>query len=183
MSSGKKFGWEEVKKHVTDKDCWIVIGGKVYDATSFLNSHPGGVRSILSNAGKDCTTDFEAFHSDSARKQLQTLLIGDLDTSAAATSTTESPKRRVPAANVALTDPQKPVVVTLKHKEVLSHDTRLFRFALPDPQHKLGLPLGGHVYITANVDGAPCSRAYTPTSPADVVGHFDLVIKVIPAAL
>ena len=179
MSSGKRFGWEEVKKHTTDKDCWIVINGKVYDATSFLNSHPGGVRSILSNGGKDCTADFEAFHSDAARKQLQTLLIGDLDTSAATPSTAEVPKRPVPDG-VALVDPQQPVIVTLKHKEVLSRDTRLFRFALPNPQHKLGLPLGGHVFLTATIEGAPCTRAYTPTSAADTVGHFDLVIKVPP---
>jgi hypothetical protein len=31
-------------------DCWIVIKGKVYDVTSYVEEHPGG-ESILKNAG------------------------------------------------------------------------------------------------------------------------------------
>jgi cytochrome b involved in lipid metabolism len=170
--------WDEVKKHTSENDCWIVVRNKVYDATSFLKSHPGGVRAILSNAGKDCTADFDAFHSDDARKQLQTLLIGDLELGSSPAA--PAPASAPPPSDVALFDPQRAVTVVLRHKEVLSRDTRLFRFALPDPKHRLGLPLGGHVFLSATIDGATCTRAYTPTSRADVVGHFDLVIKVPP---
>ena len=31
----------------------------------------------------------------------------------------------------------------------VSHDTRRFRFALPSEDHKLGLPVGQHVYLSA----------------------------------
>ena len=35
--STKKFSWEEIKKHNGRKDCWIVLRGKVYNVTSFLD--------------------------------------------------------------------------------------------------------------------------------------------------
>jgi hypothetical protein len=38
---------------------------------------------------------------------------------------------------------------------ILSHDTRLFRFALPSKDHVLGLPVGGHFFVNATIDGAP----------------------------
>jgi hypothetical protein len=37
----RTFTLEEVKKHNTDKDCWIAVNGKVYDVTKFLDNHPG----------------------------------------------------------------------------------------------------------------------------------------------
>ena len=61
---------------------------------------------------------------------------------------------------------------------VLSHDTRLFRFALPTKDHVLGLPVGGHFFVSARINDEPVMRAYTPTSGDDEVGFFDLVIKV-----
>jgi cytochrome b involved in lipid metabolism len=42
---------DECKKHANDKDCWLVIHGKVYDVTSFLEEHPGGYDIILTSAG------------------------------------------------------------------------------------------------------------------------------------
>ena len=41
-SPQKQFTREEIEKHNKDNDCWIVINGKVYDATSVLDWHPGG---------------------------------------------------------------------------------------------------------------------------------------------
>jgi len=78
---------------------------------------------------------------------------------------------------------------------VLSHDTKRFRFALPNPKQAFGLPLGKHVKIfcpnpTGVIagqwngrddpeDGATeIQRSYTPTSSEADVGVCDLVIKV-----
>nr|ACO11173.1 NADH-cytochrome b5 reductase 2 [Caligus rogercresseyi] len=67
----------------------------------------------------------------------------------------------------------------LTEKISLSHDTRLFRFALPSEDHILGLPSGQHVYLSARIDGKLVVRPYTPTSNDDEhKGHMDLVVKV-----
>lgn len=54
----------------------------------------------------------------------------------------------------------------LQEKEVLSHDTRMFRFALQSPKHVLGLPIGQHVSMkfVDEADGKMVTRSYTPTS-------------------
>lgn len=41
-SETKVFTWEEVGKHITPSDCWVVIDKKVYNVTDFLVEHPGG---------------------------------------------------------------------------------------------------------------------------------------------
>ncbi len=53
---------EEVSKHNKEDDCWVIIGGEVYDVTSFLPDHPGGKRAILLFAGKDATEEFDMLH-------------------------------------------------------------------------------------------------------------------------
>merc|ERR1712241_1537252 len=43
---------EEVQKHTTKADCWVVVSGQVLNVTSFLSQHPGGELTILTFAGK-----------------------------------------------------------------------------------------------------------------------------------
>lgn len=66
----------------------------------------------------------------------------------------------------------------LVDKEVISHDTRRFRFALPSPEHILGLPIGQHIYLSARIDGNLVVRPYTPVSSDDDHGFVDLVVKI-----
>merc|ERR1712232_566565 len=54
---------EEVEKHNSRNDCWIVLNGSVLDVTAFLAEHPGGEHVILEKAGKDATKVFNAIHS------------------------------------------------------------------------------------------------------------------------
>ncbi|GFT52584.1 NADH-cytochrome b5 reductase 3 [Nephila pilipes] len=77
-----------------------------------------------------------------------------------------------------LKDPKVKYSVPLIEKEVISHDTRRFRFALPSPNHVLGLPIGQHIYLNVKIDGNLVIRPYTPVSSDDDKGYFDLVIKV-----
>lgn len=55
---------------------------------------------------------------------------------------------------------------------------RSYRFALPHPEDVLGLPIGQHISIQAEINGKQIMRSYTPTSSDDDLGHFDLLIKV-----
>ncbi|KAJ2387912.1 hypothetical protein GGI23_006171 [Coemansia sp. RSA 2559] len=80
MSATKTFTAEEIAKHYTRDDIWIVVHGKVYDVTGFLDEHPGGEEVILEHAGIDATEAFEDIgHSEDARELLAHLLIGDLE--------------------------------------------------------------------------------------------------------
>jgi nitrate reductase (NAD(P)H) len=76
LSTERKYTLAEVSNHNTEESCWIVVHGKVYDATSFLNSHPGGADSIMLVAGTDCTEEFDALHSSKAREMLKDYYIG-----------------------------------------------------------------------------------------------------------
>ena len=77
------------------------------------------------------------------------------------------------------------VPMPLIRKDVLSHDTVKFTFALPNPDEVLGLPTGQHVtlkyYMTEKgEDGTQTAvqRSYTPVTDNTTYGEFSLVIKV-----
>ena len=53
-----------------------------------------------------------------------------------------------------------------------------YRFALPRPDDVLGLPIGQHISVSADIGGKEITRSYTPTSSDDDLGYFDLLIKV-----
>ena len=55
-------------------------------------------------------------------------------------------------------NPRKKIPFKLAEKVTLSRNSRLFRFALQSPQHRLGLPVGQHMFFSAKVR----SRAQAP---------------------
>ncbi|KAK7098427.1 NADH-cytochrome b5 reductase 3-like isoform X2 [Littorina saxatilis] len=79
---------------------------------------------------------------------------------------------------VTLKDPDVKIPLKMVDREEISPDTRRFRFALPSPEHILGLPVGQHIYLSARIDGSLVIRPYTPVSSDDDKGYVDLVIKV-----
>lgn len=63
----------------------------------------------------------------------------------------------------------------------LTHNTKLFRFALPHPDQQLGLPVGQHISLRGSLpDGEEVMRAYTPISDINQRGFVDFVIKLYP---
>ncbi|PSR88379.1 Cytochrome b5 like [Actinidia chinensis var. chinensis] len=76
----KLYTMQEASQHNSKDDCWVVIDGKVYDVSTYLEEHPGGDDVLLGATGKDATDEFEdAGHSKSARELMETFCIGELD--------------------------------------------------------------------------------------------------------
>ncbi|MBA0731109.1 hypothetical protein Golax_022530 [Gossypium laxum] len=194
MNTASRISMSEVKKHNSVDSAWIVVRGHIYDCTRFLKDHPGGMSSILINAGTDCTDEFDAIHSDEAKNMLEDYRIGELimtgyvsDSAASSPNTSMhgasnisflGPIKEVAATRPAALVPHEKIPCKLVDKTSISHDVRRFRFALPSEDQVLGLPVGKHIFLCATIDDKLCMRAYTPTSSIDEVGHFDLVVKI-----
>ncbi|KAI2815529.1 hypothetical protein CBS115989_7601 [Aspergillus niger] len=71
----------------------------------------------------------------------------------------------------------------LVQKDLLSPNVYRFVFALPDTKGVIGLPIGQHVAIRANIDGNTVSRSYTPVSNNLDLGRLELVVKCYPDGL
>ncbi|KAJ3698500.1 hypothetical protein LUZ61_002205 [Rhynchospora tenuis] len=69
---------EQVSKHNTRTDCWIIVKDKVYDVTSYVEEHPGA-DAILNNAGRDSTEGFYGpQHATRVFDMVDEFYIGDL---------------------------------------------------------------------------------------------------------
>lgn len=74
----------EVAKHSSPSDCWIIVKNKIYDVTSYLSDqHPGGAETITPYCGKEATNAFETKdagspHSNAAWSMLDAYYVGDL---------------------------------------------------------------------------------------------------------
>lgn len=61
----KEYTVDDVAKHKSKDDCWVIIDGQVLDVTKFLPDHPGGAKAILLYAGRDATEEFDMLHDRS----------------------------------------------------------------------------------------------------------------------
>lgn len=173
----KTFTAEEVEEHNSEDSAWVIIDDRVYDATPYLEDHPGGAESIIMNAGADATEDFMAIHSDKAKRLLENYYIGELAKDGGGAGEKKA-EVAAPTADAVALNPKKWQEFPLVEKVNVSHDTRLYKFKLADPNQRLGLPCGYHMFVQAKVDGAPVMRAYTPVSSDKELGFFKLCIKV-----
>lgn len=73
--------FSELSIHNTKSDCWLAVGGHIYDVTTYFGSHPGGDDVILKYCGTDATGPFQSKdgigvnHSASAYDLLRQYLI------------------------------------------------------------------------------------------------------------
>ncbi|RLL92937.1 hypothetical protein CFD26_100245 [Aspergillus turcosus] len=185
----KQFTREEIEKHSTDDDCWIIINGKVYDATSVLSWHPGGKAPIMAHAGRvhqDTSEEFESIHDDYAVEKLEECLLGSVTQKTqefikqdAQENAKEKAKSAQEENEVALKR-HKWTQVKFLRKRPISEDTKVYTFALPSKDKKLGLETGQHLQIGFHFKDRLVVRPYTPTRPileSEEDGTFDLVVK------
>lgn len=79
MREVKYYSLEEVKKHNSKGDYWVVIDGGVYDLGRWAPHHPGGELPIRYMAGHDSTDVFRAFHLPwVAERKLPAFKIGEV---------------------------------------------------------------------------------------------------------
>merc|ERR1712032_695772 len=80
------FPMDEVRRHTSKDDAWIVVHNNVYNITNFIKHHPGWevgsqsstIAAILHALGKDVTSLFDALHPDYAVRQLADYRIGEV---------------------------------------------------------------------------------------------------------
>jgi nitrate reductase (NAD(P)H) len=149
----------------------------VYDCTEYLELHPGGIDSITINAGDDATEDFVAIHSMKATKMLEKYYIGVLDASSIPKEKKQEEELVDAKGRKLALNPRMKTPFRLQNKIVLSRDSFLLDFALPTPEHVLGLPTGKHMFFSAVINGETVLRRYTPISSNYDVGCVKFVIK------
>ncbi|KAI9314581.1 hypothetical protein BX666DRAFT_1879610 [Dichotomocladium elegans] len=82
-------------------------------------------------------------------------------------------------------DPSQFKAFKLQKVEPINHNTALYRFALPDEKQTAALPTASCVITRkpfTKKDGSTgyIIRPYTPTSPEEATGYFDLIVKEYP---
>ena len=193
QSSGapdKQFTRQEIEKHNSKNDCWLVINGNVYDSTSVLAWHPGGSATLLSNAGKlslEVTTQFESIHDEYAHKKLSECVIGRVTDKGQQFMQEQAKAEAEQAAqagpNDTLLQSKKWVPVKLVDRKQISKDTYTYTFsytAVDPSKKKLGLGTCQHIQFGIHMIDKMLIRSYTPTRPItedDDDGTFELTVK------
>jgi len=168
FSSLPRFTREEVAKHCTKGDCWVIIDGKVHDVTAYLPKHPGEGSykgtPLLDMCGKDATAAFhDEGHSGKAVKIRDGLVVGEIgDPSEASEST----------ASAGFLSPSTYKTMVLREKSRISPTSWHFVFDYGDGD--FGLPVGNHVLLKLGES----ERKYTPIASGSGSVHF--AIKVYP---
>eukprot|EP00698_Gefionella_okellyi_P025307 TRINITY_DN922_c0_g2_i1.p1 TRINITY_DN922_c0_g2~~TRINITY_DN922_c0_g2_i1.p1 ORF type:complete len:417 (+),score=91.39 TRINITY_DN922_c0_g2_i1:124-1374(+) len=222
----RRIPMSEVRQHSTRDDCWMVIRGLVYNVSSYMKYHPGGVGELMRGAGEDATELFNGVHAwVNLDYLLGKCLLGPVDNSVPAfgarTSSTsvapsmlgvpgakQTPPRQVPmhlvppptglppanapttattattsTASAAVLNPAEWHSFPLTAKTSETHNTIRLRFALPRDDATLGLPVGAHIVVGADIAGQLVTRPYTPVSAIDAKGYFELLVKVYKAGV
>lgn len=59
-----EYSMEEVAKHNSKEDLWVVVKGIILDLTNWVDEHPGGANALYNFMGRDATEEFAMLHDD-----------------------------------------------------------------------------------------------------------------------
>lgn len=170
---------EELKKHNTPDDCWIVIDAKVYDVTKFLKSHPGGELVITDLAGGDVTKQFYELHRRSVLHKFgPKLLVGVLE--GATPLGLDAPLTGIPySENLALHEWHSPYF-TESHKRFQKAVKKLFAehvSPFSENWEKLGRSLSPKLWRTFGDYGYHAASL----GPGNHIGQYNPPLGDVPA--
>ncbi|KAF2399883.1 acyl-CoA dehydrogenase family protein [Trichodelitschia bisporula] len=77
--SSQVYTRDEVAKHNSVDETWIIIDHRVYDVTDFLDAHPGGAVVLNQVAGKDATQAFYNLHRQEVLTKYESMCIGTIE--------------------------------------------------------------------------------------------------------
>jgi len=139
----KRWTLDEIRRHNSRYDCWMVLRGRVYNVTSYLHYHPGSVEEMMRCAGDDGTALFDEAHAYvNAEAILASCCIGTLAAPAATTATPPTDPTGGPALH-----PEAWRSFPVLSCTPAGRGSVLLRLALL-PGQRLGIALGEHVQVT-----------------------------------
>lgn len=82
-TTGTNYTASQIATHNTSSNCWLIISNKVYNVSTYLVNHPGGVSVVTPFCGKEATQAFNTqggrgSHSNTAKNLLTQYLVGNL---------------------------------------------------------------------------------------------------------
>ncbi|KAJ3000998.1 hypothetical protein HDV02_000067 [Globomyces sp. JEL0801] len=185
----KVFTAKQVEEHSLRNDCYMVIEGKVYDVTKFLEDHPGGEEVMIELAGRDATDAFDEIgHSDDARELLKEMLVGELDSVLRPlkpqAKAAPVPKTKAPVTGVAQSSPYSTAKLSIGIRQEAKNRWERRVPLVPDQVERLVKELGATVFIQPSTKRVIPDEKYTAVgailendlSKADII----LGVKEVP---
>ena len=84
MGEDRAWSVSEVARHCHPHDLWLIVDGKVYDVSEFVDEHPGGVDALLKRPGQDNTDGFHGpQHPEKVHQLIGEFYIGTVQPQAA----------------------------------------------------------------------------------------------------
>jgi len=192
-STIRRIPMEEVREHASIGDIWMVLQGRVFNVTPYMDYHPGGKAELMRSAGGDGTALYNEIHPWISLDMIEKLQVGLIGASRAASSTapatpaaaapSAAPTPKALAPSVAL-HPVEWRAFPLVNVRNINADCILMRFDIGAGRVsglRPGQHLNARVQLRRGEGLLEVQRKYTPVSDVEAVGYVELLVKVYPS--